>query len=92
MTVSSTLSPNAEAKDADAYPLPLVDYAVSPGEALADQTRQSRLISFLTYATTTGQGTDLAPGVFPLTDALKAAASCPSCVRTWIQASARRCI
>ena len=57
-------------KDAKAYPLPLVEYAVSPLQA-EPGARLGPLKAFLTYATTTGQA-QLTPaqGVFPLPAAL----------------------
>ena len=67
------LAPDPANPDAAAYPLPLVQYAVTPHDAFA---AKAQLLQFLTYATTTGQRTqDLAPGVFPLPAPLQAAAA-----------------
>lgn len=73
------LAPDAANPDPAAYPLPLVQYAVTPHGSF-DAARRTQLTQFLTYATTKGQrAQDLAPGMFALPAGLQAdaAASLP---------------
>jgi ABC-type phosphate transport system substrate-binding protein len=68
-----TLTANAANPDPGAYPLPLVQYALSPGAKFADTAKRDRLVTFLRYATGPGQQ-GLPAGTYPLTTALKAQA------------------
>lgn len=68
-----TLTANAGDADPDAYPLPLVQYALTPGSRFADTARRDRLVTFLRYAIGPGQR-GLPTGTYPLTAALKAQA------------------
>ena len=71
------LTPDPANAEPAAYPLPLVEYAVTPRDATDDIAgKKAPLVQFLTYATTTGQrAQDLAPGVFPLPGDLQAQAA-----------------
>jgi len=79
------LVPDASNPDPGAYPLPLVQYAVSPrlldttvadGQRLFDAAHRDQLVSFLHYATGAGQDpTKLPTGVYPLPGPLLAQAT-----------------
>lgn len=68
-----TLSANPANADPAAYPLPLVQYALSPGARFADAARRDRLVTFLRYAIGPGQQ-GLPAGIYPLPAALQAQA------------------
>lgn len=68
-----TLAPNLKNPDPAAYPLPVVQYAISPAATMADTGRRDRLVSFLRYAVGAGQQA-MTGGNFPLPANLKAEA------------------
>lgn len=66
---NATRTPDFNSPDPAAYPLPLITYVVAPTNQISED-KGAVLASFLAYAVTDGQGTDLPAGYTPLSQPL----------------------